>query len=223
MRRSIRLVFSLILIALTGCAICGDTVVSARFDKAGWNPADFILVKSPRWEHVGTWVQEDTCIRNAVPPNVTERELQGKRAAETYTSMVYRERIRGDFTVKASVAFAHRMAPLIVLAPELGTSRTGKHEYREHYEIVLFDKGVNVWHHFYNENKPSWKKVIFVQFALQKNTSYVLTVQRKGKSLNINVDGHDFDVLLDASPEDVYVGITGCEGVNWFYNFEIKQ
>ena len=52
------------------------------------------------------------------------------------------------------MSFDHLMVPLIVIAPELGKSEDGKYpELRDHYEIVLFYQGINIWHHRYKDGK----------------------------------------------------------------------
>ena len=197
--------------------------LSSRFTPDGWKPEEWILVKSPRFDHFGKWVQQADCIQNEVPAGVSPDDLQGKRAGETYTSMVYAKPFTGDLRITASLAFTYRMAPLVVLAPELGKDAAGRPEYREHFEICVFNEGVNVWHHTFAEGKPSWKKAAFARFTLLPNTRYALEVEIKGKQLSVTIDGHTFGYLDEALPKTTHVGITGCEGVNRFYDITVSQ
>ena len=180
-------------------------------------------MKSPRWEHFGTVVQMEDHIQNAVPTWVSDKELQSKRAPETYTSMLHNQTFRGNVTIKATMSFDYCMAPLIVIAPKLGQDTSGRAEYREHFEIVLFNKGVNVWHHVYKDGKPSWKKAAYARFSLEPKTPYTLEVRKKGKQLDISVAGHVFGYLDDSLPDEFRVGLTGCEGINRFYSFEVSN
>ncbi len=196
-------------------------LMSCTFDRKGWDPEHWVLVKSPRGDHFGTWVQKDGHIENAVPADATAKELLGKRASETYTSMVWKDKVRGEVTIRVTLAFVQRMAPLIVLAPTLGRDAKGRPEYREHLQVVLYDKGVNVWHHFYENDRPSHKRAAYARFPLKADTPYVLEVKKRRKNLQISVAGHTFGYRDESLPDEFYVGITGCEGVNKFYKMEV--
>lgn len=195
------------------------------FAKGGWNPDNWILVKSARWAYLGGWVQKSDSIENETPVGATPQELLGKYSHDTYTSMVTKSIFKGDVAISAEMEFTDRMAPLIVIASELGKSSKGIPEYREHFEIVIFDKGVNVWHHYYKDGKPSWKKVAFSRFPLNANKRYTLKVvikkSKKDKTMSLFVDGHEFGYIDDSLPDVFQVGVTGCEGVNKFYDFKV--
>ena len=209
--------------------ICASTVHAAApickctFDKAGWKPDEWTLVKSPRWAHFGNWVQRSDHIENETPPGATPKLLLGKLAPQSYTSMVYKAKVTGKVTIKATMAFDDRMAPIIVIAPELGKSAGGQPEYREHYEVCVFDQGVNVWRHSFKSGKPSWQKAAFARFPLKPRTRYTLQVTKRRKQLTVTIDGHEFGYLDESLPEEFHVGITGCEGVNRFYDFELSK
>jgi hypothetical protein len=222
-----RLVAVIVLCQLTAPLVQAATgptppLYACTFEAGQWKRAGWIPIKNPRSEHFGGWLQQDGCIANEVPDQATPEELQGKRAAETYSSMVLKERITGNVTITATMAFAHTMAPLIVLAPELRESAKGK-EYGEHFEIVLFNEGVNVWHHFFKDGKLTYRKKAFASFPLSKDTSYTLEVKKSGKLLTISVAGHTFGYTEDAMPDSFYAGITGCEGRNRFYDFAVRK
>lgn len=197
-------------------------IYRCTFAKDKWNPADWLTVKSPRWPHVGAWVQRDDCIENRVPAGASLEEMIGSRAGETYASMLYREPLAA-FCVRAEMAFAQRMAPLIVLAAEPGRDQAGRREYREHVEVVLFDRGINVWHHFWSRDKgPHWKKAAHLDFAAEAGRRYALEVARQDATLQVYLDQRVLKVDL-ALPKRLYAGITGCEGLNRFYNFSLSQ
>jgi len=193
-----------------------------KFTPDGWKSEEWILVKSPRWAYFGQWVQKPDHIENEVPADAKPVEWQGKRAPETYTSMVNSKRFTGDIRVTATTWFTPEMAPIIVLAPELGKDRAGRAEYREHFEICIYNKGVNVWHHLYKDGKPSWKQAAYARFELKPETPYLLDVEIKGKRMIVRIDGHEFGYLDESLPAQYHVGVTGCEGLNHFYNMSIK-
>lgn len=104
---------------------------------------------------MGEWIQRDTHIENKTPKDAKPVELVSARAGETYTSMVLKNKCSGEITVRCRLEFSDQMAPLIVITPELGRDKQGRREYRRYFEIVIYDKGVNVWHHYHKKGKPS--------------------------------------------------------------------
>lgn len=214
-----------LMLLATAFSFAGDATVA--FGKGQWNPEQWIMVKSPRWPHCGGWVQKDTHIENTVPSDATKKEMLGKRAGETYTSMLWKEKLSGNVSVSVTMEFDDRMAPLIVLAPEIGKSDKGYPEYREHYEIVLYDLGLNVWHHFYKDGKPYWKKAGYFRIPFKPGQKYKVTVKvnrtSRGTMLTVKAGDYEFGMLDDSIPDEFYIGVTGCEGVNRFYDFEVKS
>lgn len=201
--------------------------VACRFGRGQWSAADWVLVKSPRWDYFGGWVQQDDHLMNEHPADATPKEMLGKRAAETYTSMVYRHKVSGRTKVSATMLFEDRMAPELVLAGELGLDAKGRPEYREHWEIVLYDEGINVWHHEIRDGKPFWRKAAYLKTPFQPGVQYTLEALvefpagGKGPQLSVTCDGKRFGCLLPTLPEPFHVGVTACEGVNRFYDFKL--
>jgi hypothetical protein len=220
MRGLRRLLVGLGLLVWAQCGMADP--LAWKFTPDGWKPDEWVLVKSPRWAYFGQWVQKPDYIQNVVPADATPEEWQGKRAAETYTSMVYGKPFSGNARVTVSMDFTPRMAPLLVLAPELGRDANGRPEYREHFEICVYDQGVNCWHHVFKDGKPSWTKAAYAKFALKPETRYTLEVQIKGKQLMVRIDGHEFGYFEAALPAQYYLGITGCEGLNRFYDMTVE-
>ena len=130
-------------------------------------------------------------------------------------------------TVSAKMSFDHRMAPLIVIAPELGVhAPSGAPEFHEHWEIVLYDLGINVWKHMWINNKPDWVKFSYMNAAFLPKTRYELKVSicetAKGETLEVECDGKEFGCFLPGLGKEFYLGIIGCEGRNRFYDFKIS-
>ena len=78
------------------------------------------MVRSPRWDYDGEWIQKQDHIRNRVPEHWKPEKMVegGLGAGETYTSMLYCKPLGDDFTITARMSFDHRMAPLVVFAAE---------------------------------------------------------------------------------------------------------
>jgi len=216
------LLFLLGLVSVHAAGKATSPIYSCAFSRRNWSRADWVRVKNPSGKRFGDWVQHDDCITNEVPDGIVPGKFQGE-LAETYSSMVYKEKITGNVTITTTAAFAYQMAPLIVIAPELRENAQGQKEYRDHFEIVIFNEGVNVWHHFVQDGKLPHRKAAFARFPLEKDTKYVLEVKKTGKTLTVSVAGHTFGYMDDALPDSFYVGITGCEGLNRFYDFTVRR
>ena len=212
-------------VLLSGCAVT-DRPPLFSFGRGQWDPTEWTLVKTPRWDHFGGWVQRDTHIENQTPQGASPEATLGPRRSQTYTSMVLNRKFSGDVTVSSTMEFAHRMAPMIVVASDLGADAVGRAEHREHYEIVIYDEGVNVWRHSFRDGKPSWVKAADAQFELTPNVKHRLEVSiarsAEGKRMLVSVAGHELEYVDDSLPDEFYVGITGCEGVNRFYDFDVR-
>ena len=93
------------------CAVTAEAeqLYYCSFAKGGWNPDEWILVKSARWDHFGGWIQKDSHIENETPENAQPNELIEKYASETYTSMVLKRKVSGNISVISTMEFDDRM------------------------------------------------------------------------------------------------------------------
>ena len=221
---------SLILMAALcalSCAVSADDFFECKFIPGGWNKADFIQVKSSRWPNINAFKQEANHIVNVCPADATPQEMLSKRAPETYAAMIYKRPISGNSEIKAEMSFDYRMAPSIVIAEKPGADANNYPEFRTHYEIVLFDQGLNVWRHWFKDGKQIWRKVGFLKCNFKANTKYELKVNieftGRGPVWTVSCGGHEFGFIDDLMPKEFYAGIVACEGVNRFYDFKIEK
>lgn len=113
-------------------------------------------------------------------------------------------------TDQRSDSFDFRMAPLIVFAGPVGIDRGGHPEYREHVEIVIFDEGINVWHHTW-AGQPKWVRAPWWRFELVRGERHILEVERCGADLALGVGAREFGCRIKGLPE----------GINRFYEFVV--
>ncbi len=193
-----------------------------KFAQNSWNPEDWQIVRSPRWLDISHWEQFQDHIANYVPDDLRPEDMQmGRdRTGESYISMLLKQAVQGNAKISTVCAFDGRMAPLLVFSQELGPV------HHEHLEVVLYDRGVNLWHHFYRDGKPSWKLISFIDLNLTIGEKYTLSAEllftHKGKFLVMACNGKSFGCrIADDWPETYYVGFTACEGRNRFYDFTL--
>ncbi len=215
------------LLGLFGLASLAGQDFYTTFARGKWDQTQWFDVKSARRNYLKKMVQLDDHIMNAVPPGLTDEVIFSKYVDSVYSCIMLRKKYGMPSQISCTMSFDHRMAPLIVLAKEVGRSAKGEPEQREHFEIILFDEGINVWHHFYNHGKPQFRRAAFLKTKFLPRKKYELRVRvnrdRKGKYMQIECGGHNFGFMDDALPETFYVGIIGCEGRNRFYDFGISK
>jgi len=202
---------SWLLAGLLGSAIAApgnNTVYSCTFGTNGWSREDWTLVDRPDLKRGGDWKQTATYIENDNPE---------------CTSMVYRKRLHGDVNVSCTLAFLDRMAPSLILAGRLHQAPGERPVYADHFEIVVWDQGINVWHHRVQDGKSVWTKTAFCTLPLAKGEPHRLQVRKKGQELTMTVGTTTFGYVDPSLPEDYQVGITGEEGLNRFYDLTIEQ
>jgi hypothetical protein len=225
MRKKVLFIFAFVIISATVNA--GNVLYQCSFAPGKWKASEWQIVKSPRWPYFGAWEQQDDHISNKVPKNATEREMLGKRAGETYTSMLLKKKFNGNLTISCTMSFDHRMAPLLVITSEYGKGAKGNPEHRDHFEIVLYDKGLNVWHHYYTKGKPHWRKAAFMRAEFKPKQKYLLTVKlnftKRGPMMTISCNGKKFGYTDDTLAKVFHVGLTACEGINRFYDFKVSK
>ena len=209
--------------ALAALTSSGDLRVDFSRDPAQW-----IIVKSPRFDYCQGFTQRDGWIEN-VCPDVSAEEVFKKFNSAVYSGMVYREKFKTGTCVSSKMGFDYRMAPLMVIAPELGKSGKGEMEFREHWEIVLYDRGLNVWHHYMTpEGKPAWYKAASLLLSPEDvykpnlRNDLKVKIDKNGKGLRqmtVTCGDYVLQYVDDALPDEFYAGVLGCEGRNMFYDF----
>lgn len=236
-RRWTCLVIALLLVLAAGPLRAEWTVVyETGFGRGQWCPDDWLAVQSPRGPR-GEWFQWPDCIENLVPADFSRRRwITTSRA---YASMVLARPLRlgegvSELRVSATMEFDHNQGPQVVLAHAPGAAADGHPEYREHWEIVLFNQGINVWHHVYRDGGPAMSLVAYSRFALADNTPHRLevTVNRmryrpdgpaQGRWISVTVGDRTFGYHEPHLGEEFYAGIIAYGSRNRFYDFSVEQ
>lgn len=87
--------------------------------------------------------------------------------------------------------------------------------------MVIYGKGINLWHHFARDGKRLYEKSAYETFPLKADTRYKLEVKRKGKNLEFLIDGHQMGLLVPSLSDELFVGVEGCEGVFRIMDFTV--
>lgn len=211
-------------VAAEACSAAVSVDVSFRRD--AWTSNDWMIVKSPRWDYMHGFVQRADRVENECPP-VSGEDVFRKHGRAVYSAMVYGERAAIGQTISATMGFDWRMAPLIVIAEKLDVSPEGQRVLGEHWEVVLHDEGINVWHHMIKDGEPFWYRAAYLAAKFERDVPYRLEVRLaktcKGvKEMIVKCAGHELGYVDNDLPDAFYAGIIGCEGRNSFYDFSIR-
>ena len=199
---------------------------STVFARGKWDPAQWFEVQSMHFKQSRGMVQQDDHIMNEVP-DLPDEELYAKHKLNLYSCIILNRKFSLPSLITCTMSFDHKMAPLIVIAPDFGKNAEGKREQRDHFEIVLYDKGLNIWRHSFENGKPSYYLAGYLTTGFRPKTRYNLQVKifknSYGKQLEVTCGEHCFAIRDNSLPDTFYTGIIGCEGRNRFYDFGVRS
>ena len=195
------------------------------FKAGAWNEAEWVRYKSARFDYVHGFRQEADHIVNETPIGMDDEELYAHHVTEVYSAMVYPERLKGSVEVSSVMSFDHLMAPVISLNPELEKDENGNYTFHRHLEVVLYNEGINVWHYYWKDGKPSWYLAAFARAPFEPKKRYELKVKVQPGRFYPRMTIECGDVKLGYEnaeiPSEFYAGVTGCEGRCRFYDFRV--
>ena len=204
-------------------------MIDVDFGRGKWDPSKWLKFKSLRFDYAHDFVQLDDCIVNPSDPSWSDEELYAQHVTEVYASIVHPQKLSGStIDVSATMSFDHLMAPLIVLTPELDVDDKGRHAFKKHYEVVLYNEGLNVWHYTYANGMLSWHLAAFARAPFEAKRKYELKVNmakvagRNEMRMTVECGDVKFGFEDPDLPESFYAGVTGCEGRNRFYDFKAR-
>jgi hypothetical protein len=219
-RRALILIGGAVLLAGLGAwAAEEEPLLAVSFARGAWDPAAWTVAKNPTVAHFGQWVQREQNIENATSTDPAKLSA----LEESLTTMVYTKPFSGDYTVAATFEIGAGSAPGIVIAQNWAPDEAGRPQYGEFYEVIIYEKGLNLWHHFARDGKRLYEKTAYSTFALKPDTQYKLEVRKQGKTLQMTVDGREVGVLVPSLPEELFLGVEGCEGVSRVYDFTVRR
>lgn len=232
---SVTLAFTLTV--MVPCCFCLAVPVSESFDFAEgrWDRSRWLSPRNPDWDRGTPMVQEKDGLVNWSDPAWTDEEIFKKHQIDTFSALVLTNVYSGKVTCTTETSFDHRMAPSLVLVKEMTKDAQGRDQLIDFYEIVLYDGGLNIWHH-----KPHpgdgvqhipIDKVAWLVTRFEPKTRYDLsmTVERKmhrGRptgQMTVRCGGHEVGFSDALLPEKFHVGILGSEGRCRFYSFKVMS
>ena len=184
-----------------------------NFMSGAWDKDLLVSANCYRWQEVPSFVQEEDALVNRRNPSC--------ETGYENASLMLKTPLCGNYHLEAVCSFDAWGAPLIVIAEDLSEDENGLLRYREYYEVVLYENGINVWRLRTDKNDHvTWKKLMSVDFPVTPKEKHTLSVDVLADSLEITADGKKMSLFLFERFPSYFVGIDACENVNRFYSFK---
>lgn len=181
---------------------------------------DFLEVYSLVSETRDSFIQEESAIKNS---------YNEERQNYNYISIAHNRRFTAGARAMLTCSFEKYGAPLITLANSVEKDERGFLIYGDHYEIVAYEGGCNVW--FITKSSDGSQKpyinqnLLRLRFSIENGMKIDLSVAVGAKQGFITVDicGNSFDLPVPNLSDSFIIGFTACEGINRLYEAVIEQ
>ena len=185
-----------------------------EFTKGNWEEY-FDYASTTRFPFVPKFIQEEDCIVNGRNPEM--------RDGFDYTTIMTKEKYGAGTNFSTVCSFEKFGAPLITLTDKLEKDENSDLRYGVCYEIVLWEKGINIWDFFMDGDTLKWHRSAALEFPLEAGQKYELEIELMEKYFKVSLGDKNIILRAEALPEEVYIGITGCENINRFYSLKIDE
>ncbi len=187
-------------------------------DPASWQ-AQLTHAYTRRFDAIARFEQRKDCIENRANPDV----LFGYENI----SLISKEKFPKGTKLALKCAFDKYGAPLLMWAKDVYKDETGELRFDDYYEVVLWEKGINVWRLWHDgvnqaENGMTWVLLMGVEFEVAGGVVHTLHVDILEDHIEIEVGGHRMSLRTESMFDTFYVGIDACEGINSFYEMEVE-
>ena len=68
-----------------------------------------------------------------------------------------------------------------------------------------------------------WHKLLAAEFPLAAGIKHEMYIELEKKAVKVVIGDKTMTLRIENLPEEVYIGITGCEDINRFYNVKIDN
>lgn len=177
----------------------------------------FIYVSSPASKSKKKFLQKENYIENSYNEEIKDYD---------YISIITKEKYESGVKVRVKCSFDKFGAPLIVFTDDYKQLEDGSYRYGLHFEVVAYENGCNVWHIVPGKDEKNpidVTKVNAIEFPIEDKSMIDMEVTIEEKKLYIRINDETFVAEHEDIPNQMHVGITACEGINQFYEFEVVK
>ena len=185
-----------------------------NFASGEWKTEEFRYVYSPKFAPTPKFQQDRDCIVNK--GDFSKNEFD-------YVSILTEDKFSTGVTIETTCSFEGYGAPLIVISDDVYKGQNDEWYYGKHFEIVLYQGGINVWRLDLNQGIMKTENLIRYRFPVTTRNYHTLRVKVLEGALDITMEDASILLKVDGLPSEFRVGLTACEGINRFYTLGIKE
>jgi hypothetical protein len=185
-----------------------------KFTKGNWEEY-FEYAYTRRFPFKPEFIQEEDCISNSKNPEMKD--------VFDYTTIMTKEKYGTGTRLWVTCSFENYGAPLITLTDNLKRDEDGNLSYGACHEVVLWEKGINVWNLFEEKGEIKYHKLLAVEFPLEAGIKHEMYIELDNKAVKVVIGDKTQTLRIENLSEEVYIGITGCEDINRFYSVKIDN
>lgn len=186
-----------------------------NFARGQWSMEGLTYAYTYRFPETPVFRQLDDCILNSK----NESSAQGF----DNITLLTKEKCLPGTRIETKCSFDHFGAPLVTIAENIIPDENGNMRFGNYIEVVLYEKGVNMWRMYYKEGKVTWDWLLSVEFPLEEKKIHTLSVEILKSKLAILVNERKMTLHVNDMYPSFHVGINACEGINRFYSMEIEE
>ena len=184
-----------------------------KFTKGNWeDKLDYAY--TTRLAYIPKLIQEEKCVRNSID----ERSFDGY----DYTTVITKKMYGKDSLFTLECEFDNFGAPLFTFTDKIWRDENGIIRYSDCFEVVLWEKGINVWKLYEEEKKIKALNLFSSEFSVKAKEIHSMQFKILEKRIDIYVGGRKYSLYISDLPSEMYVGVTACEAINHLYSFSIE-
>lgn len=153
---------------------------------------------------------------------IVNKEDPSREDGYDYVSLMDKKAYPLGTKISAVCLFEDFGAPLITISDELYTDENGNYKYKNYYEAVVWEEGINVWRIEYVDSEVRVDLVAGVNILLDARVKHNVSVEIWDKRLIVKINGRYINLMAPKLPQNVYLGITACENINKFYSMTVE-
>ena len=189
-------------------------MTNIEFRKGKWENY-FQYVYNSRFSLKPKFIQEEDCIVNG-------RTTEMKDGFD-YTTIMTKKKYSVGTKIWFTCSFEDYGAPLIMLTDTISTDEERELYYDTGQEFVLWEKGLNVWDFFMEDDKLAWHDLLRANFSLEPGAKHEICLETNKKCVRATIGDKSIFLRIENLPEEFYIGVTGCENINRLYNLKIEE
>lgn len=194
-----------------------------NFNAKESNLEDFMYAYGPSANGRKKFTQLEDCIANFTPGESGHDDI----FAYDYISMITKKKYKNGVKFSTKCNFVKFGAPLLVFCNDFITEPDGTPIYQLHYEVVAYEKGINIWHilPFPEKTERPIKPTLIgkLEFDIAPDEIVDIRVEVKGKTITADIGGHIVSCEHPDIPDEFHIGVTACEGHNRFFDFIVEE